>query len=456
MVRDMGESKIQCWVVVIVVFAVSFWPGGEVEANEEDPLRLVVVDMTSRYGNDSYDALDELVRGSDQIDVVPTGAFRRSIRIFGIDREDFETPEGRGEVVDQIAAVMWDIEAEGILLHFVEEESSRVRVVVIGPHGWELGESAEDLADGSLEEDEAIALLRGVFGLLVPEVRGFRRDVTEGDITDDDFADPPDASGEDDSATEEQEDESNGDREPSPREQALAAHRQRYGNLERHITAHLGPMFGYRSLQMNQPQGSFAIRHSTMLAGLGLHVDGLIMTLDRDTAALEAGGFVGWSPFSTVFDDQELSGRFFRISAEGRYINARSATLRFRALAGIETMNIGIAANEYYTGHGYLGARLGVGVEQYFGSVMSLKIDALFLPILTASNSGGAYGDIDGWLGAGADVALSFQIFDPLQAALFYGVQYFDLSYPDPQVIDSPAVSTDFLHQITVGVGYRL
>ena len=418
--------------------------------DQEDPLRLAYVNTSGSEGRDSYQAVRELLRGSDQIELIRERTFMRSAQEVGID-EDTLADWGRWpELVDHFGAAMWRSNVEGLLIHRVEEQGAELYSPVFGPRGWELTEVERPLADGGLSDEATMEVLREAFTALVPEVRGFRREVREGRVREEDFAiarDSDDGESSDGRVA--------GDDSLSPRERALAEHRRRYGDLSRNVAIYVGGLTGRRSMSMNQPEGTFKIDHRTALMGVGLRADALITTVERDTAAFEVSGFAGFSPFSTVFGERQLSGQYMRFGAEGRYINARSATTRLRVILGVETINISLEGNEFYTGHGYLMGRAGGGIEHSIGQLMTLKADGLIVPVVTSSNSGGAYGSAEGFLGFGADASMELNLFEPLLVGLFYSFVYLDQDYPEPTVIAMPAESTDMVHQVMIGLGYR-
>ena len=99
--------------------------------------------------------------------------------------------------------------------------------------------------------------------------------------------------------------------------------------------------------------------------------------------------------------------------------------------------------------------RIGGGVQYSIDETAVLEADLLLLPVLSASNSGGAYGEASGWLGAAVEVGATLDMLDPFLVGLDYNLQFMNVSYPEPVQIDVGANSTDFIHQIMVGAGYR-
>lgn len=437
------ETIFRVMLSAMMAFSVLILPEMVLAQSEDEPLRLVYVDLTDGEGGESKSMIEELLDGSDQIDLEEEAQFLEA----GAEADlgtDVLRKEQRSDEEDAIAAWMWKTDVEGILLHDFRDGGSTMAVGVIGPHGWELTDVERPLRGGEVDEDEAMTVLEEIFVALVPEVRGFRRDVAEGDLDDDDFEMPESA--EDDEA-------SGGDL----RDQAVSEHEKSHGNLERSLRLRAGTLAGRRTMNMEESDGGFELRHSTSLMGPVLEADFLMWTFKQNTRAVEFGVDVGMAPFTTTFEDDELEGQFFRAGLDARYIFAISDILRLRAISGLDTINLSLDANENYTGHGYLTGRIGGGIGYDIGSLMTIELDALFMPIFDGSNSGGAYGDVSGWLGYGAEGAININAADPFLVGLHYQIQTLNLDYVDVERLGgSMAHSRDIFHQATVTVGYRL
>ena len=442
-----NRAKIRSFVTSWAILIALCLPNVAV-AQGDEPLRLVYMNVSGAEGEASFRTVDELFAESQQIDLFDGERLLAFAAEYGIEREAFRSSQ-RAQYVDEFAALMWEKGIEGVMVHDVDSQTDTLYIGVIGPWGWELAQVEASLSQGALDRDGALAALGQIFDPLVPDVRGFRRDVEEGRITHADFQLPE--------LVAEEEEEEEKEEELSLRDQAMEEHRSRYGNLERNVALRVGPAFGHRSMRMNDEAG-FDIRHRAPLMGFALRADALLTTFDRDTAALEVGGFLGFSSVSTVHENTELDGQFFRTSFEARYISAQSAVLRIRGIGGIETTNLSLEENSRYTGHGYFAARLGGGVEYAFGELMTLQVDALAMPLLGASNSGDAYGEVSGWLGAGLDLVTHLNIADPILIGLDYGFRYFNVEYPDAGQVDGvagEASSYDMIHQMMITLGYR-
>ncbi len=426
------------------------------QAQPEEPLRLVYINMGGSTGADSYGTIRQLLEESPQIELVESDVFLNIAADFDLSRNIFRR-YNRGEYEDELASLMWRTRMEGILVHDMRDRGGRVSIAVIGPRGWELQEVERGLVSETLEMDEAIELLQDIFGVLVPEVRGFRRDVEEGTLSAADFEMPDDVEPDPEFDAPDEDRDRRADDDDEDDDWLSDTEERAPGTVERGASIRIGAMVGQRSLTMDQGDvGDFNLNHSTSLMGPAGRVEGVFLTLEEDTVGIGGAVFLGMSPFRTVFDAEELSGQFLRIGGELRYIDARvEENLLLRGIVGAETTSITLAENQFYTGHGYMNIRIGGGVEYTIDETVVLKADLLLLPVLSASNSGGAYGEASGWLGAAAELGATLDMLDPFLVGLDYNLQFIDVTYAEPVELEIGANSTDFIHQIMIGAGYR-
>lgn len=420
-----------------------------VSAQEQEPLRLVYVNMGDRPAIASFHAVEDMIEETGQVDLVHERHLWRAFDEHGFDEEILAYGQRR-EHEDELAALMWEIEVEGILIHNVSDRRDNLNIAVIGPRGWTMTEVDHRLDVGELDDAGTMTVLQEIFSILVPEVRGFRRDVADGTLTDSDFTlpEPADEPDEPDEPLDiDPDDDLDDDREP--------------GALSRNLSARGGLLIGHRAMTLDQPEGSFSMTHNTVLVGPALRIDGLVASFKEDTMAIEVGGFFGFSPFATIFGEQELSGQYMRVGAEARYLNTELDEVTLRGIAGAETVNITLETNDNYTGHGYLFGRLGGGATYMLDELVTFELDVLFMPIVTASNSGGAYGESSGWLGAGIEAGIFLEMVKPFVMSLDYGFHFFNTDYPEPTaapnpVIDEPAQARDMYHQVMLTFGYEI
>ena len=427
-------------ILFVLFFSLPVFAQGE---QGEPPLRLVYLNAAGSTGANSFRAIERILDGSDQIELLSPREFLSQAEMLGLDTESFRQSETRAESIDEFAEAMARANVEGLLVHDVFGGGNTLQVVVIGPRGWEIADIRRTIRRGRIEEDQTIEVLREVFAALVPEVRGFRREAQEaaGQARQEDrrATTPPRSL----------------EPEVDLRAQAVEAYRARRGYLKPTLALRVGGLFGYRSMRLDQPSGSFVLNHATPLTGVSVRAEAIIATFEGDTSGLEATGYFGFSPFSTTFGTEVLPGQFLTGAGDLRYVYLFSAQFRAHFLGGVDFMNLSLAANSQYTGHGYLSGRLGAGIEYTFGSLMKMRLDALFLPLIVTSNSGGAYGDTISMFGYGADGGIDIHHFEPFLVSLNYGLRRFELEYPDPDILDSSARSLDMIHQVQLSVGYR-
>lgn len=415
-------------------------------AQQQDPLRIIYINIGEHPARASHATIDDLLDATPQVDLIPGGQLLRAAQQYDMDLELLE-PHIRNDSEDELAALMWDSSVEGILIHDVSSDRSQLQITIVGPRGWIMGEVTHPLDAGNLDDGAAMTVLQDVFSMLVPEVRGFRRDVEEGRLSAADFEMPHQVSAPADDLV---------SVEPSE-EDLIDDPIAEADDMGRQITLRAGLLAGHRSMGLSQPEGEgFAMNHTTMLIGPALRVDGLLATFADDTMAVEVGGVAVFAPFYTGFDGVRLSGQFFQFGADVRYLNFQVEDIAFRGILGIQTLNITMGENPRYTGHGYMYGRLGGGAKYTVPELVSVQADLLFMPILQSSNSALAYGEASGLLGAAAEVGAILHLLEPIALGFDYSFHYFQQAYPEPRIIEGAAQTTDFFHQVMITAGYNL
>ncbi len=399
---------------------------------DESPLRLAYINAGDSGSAASFQVVESMLVESPQIDLMDAGEFVAVAESAGLVLSDFAQGSRREVLIDEFELVLRATDREGVLVH--DTFSGTAQIVVIGPQGWEIADVRRSLSRGTLSDDNALDALQEVFLSLVPEVRGYRRDLEEARIAEAQAA-----------AAEEEEEVDEEPMEIHPDE----------GNLQPYVAARGGLLMGQRLMNLDQPEGVYSVTHLTSLMGVALSVDALFTTFTGGDAGLVASARLGWAPFGTDFGDEDLRGTFLRVGADLQYLMALSSAFRVRGIGGLEIFNIALDANPNYTGHGYVSARLGAGIDYAFGRLMTFQFDGLYLGVLHSSNSAGAYGDASSRLGFGVESGLHLELFDPVVISGTYGFYRFSMAYEAPQVLQQAAQTRDTLHQGGVTVGYR-
>lgn len=413
------------------------------QEDQEAPLRLIYLNTGDSEANASYRDLRAVLEGSPQIELLDERAFLAEANELGLDQESFRQSEARRTHMDQFARAMDQADVEGLLIHDVFDRGGELQVVVVGPMGWEVADLRREISRGRIQNEQIIDLLRELFTVLVPEIRGYRRDQARQ-------AEAPEPSSAPESRPQQEESALF-----DPRAAAIAEHRKRRGYLSRGITAHLGGFYAYRSMRLAQNEGPFEVNHITPLYGVTLRTEAVIATFDQDLSALEITAAAGFAPFTTRLGTESLSGQYITAQADLRYAYLFRRSFQGHVIGGVELINIAMGANPQYTGHGYFTARAGAGFTYRFGESLHLRLDGLLLPLIVSSNSGGAFGDSPSMYGIGGDGTIDIRLFAPILVSLSYGYRHVDMEYPEPQVLSSAATSRDRLHQAQVLIGYQ-
>ena len=399
---------------------------------DEDPLRLAYLNTAGGAGELSYTAVATILEESPQIDLMDPDRFLAAAAGAGLTLDSFRQGSERERLIDEFAALLRANDLEGLLIH--DAFGTTAQIVVIGPMGWEIADVRRSTRGGRLSQDDAVGALQQVFEPLVPEVRGYRRELEEAARAE---AEARARAEQEAAAAPEPEPE------PEPRD-----------GLPRTIDVRLGLLTGQRAMFLDQPEGIFSITHIASLMGIYVGADAHLLPLGDDSA-LTASLRLGWSPLSTETATEVLSGNFLRLGADVGALRRLNPALDLRGSLGLEFLNITLDPNPQYTGHGYLLGRLGLGLAYRFGELLTFSLDGLGLLTLSSSNSGGAYGEASGGLGYGVATGIHLEILAPLLFSATYGMDRVSLEYPEPDVLARGARSRETVHQVAITAGYR-
>ncbi len=408
--------------------------------DDEPPLRLAFINVAGEPGANAYSTVQGILLQSSQIILVTQPTFMAGASRYNLGLDVFRQGSAREENEANIRELMKSLDVEAIVIQDVFGKGGKLQMVVMGPRGRELRDLRRDIRKGRVTDDQAIDLLKEVFSTLVPEVRSYREEQDEK---------ARQAELEAQRALEEDKEE------VSIRDQVIAERSVDSGDLQTGYQLNVGAMMGHRLMRLSGEDG-FEFNHGTPFVGVGGNLDARFATFSEGSGAAGLNIFGGYAPFKTAFYDAMLDSSFARVGAELYVVFALTSDFLVRAYGGGEALSITLGQNELYTGHRYISARTGAGVEYLFGELATLKLGAGILPILKADNSHGAYGEVDARLGFEGAARLEVSPIKAVTIALDYTAQYYSLGFPAPTVLATPAATTDLLHMIVLSLGYRM
>ncbi|TXC75024.1 hypothetical protein FRC91_13090 [Bradymonadales bacterium TMQ1] len=433
--------------VCLVVFCVLVTGVGLATAQEQEPLRLGYINTAGNSGERSYESIEDALEESTQIELLDEGDVLARAQATGLELATFRQSALREENRAAFARLMSEGNIEGLLIHDVFGGGNTLQVVVLGPRGEELADVRYSIRRGRIDQDGVMQVLREVFSALVPEVLAYRDEQAlerQRQLEEEEAARAAQTEAEVEPLAPEDD----------PRAAAVARHRQQYGNLSPHLKVRAGLMVGQRMMRQSNAE-AFEINHNTPLFGGGARVDAMVAIFDGGRAALEVGGYFDFAPYTSQFADEALPGQYMRGGGQVRYVRGLGPSLKGRGLVGAELLSATLAPNALYTGHSYLSAQVGVGLGYAFGELAELNLAALFTPVISGTNSSGAYGEGSFAPSASAQVGLVVRSFEPFLIGVDYTYQLHLREFPEPAIVDGPVSSRDQFHTVLISAGYR-
>ncbi len=418
----------------------------------QDPLKVVLVDVSKKGGQRVYKTFDGLLDASDDIQTRSSKKFLDRADEEGLDEADLRKGKTRDRSAKKFRAIMKDIDAEAILLLDVFSKGRKAQMVVIGPNGKEAADVRRNIKKGRIKKDDAKKVLGEAFGSVVPLVKDFRDnggwDAVEEEEEEEEVAD-----------NEEEEEEEEEDEEMSLKDKAVANKRSDSA-LDTGFSLGFGALLGSRSFTMESADAEadegFQLDHSSPFVGVWVKVDTIFATLGDGDAAIGATLFGGYAPFTTVFDEaDEFASDYARLGLELKYIKVFGDSFILDVYGGAEASSITIEKNRFYTGNRYIAARAGL-YGSYVAGRLAVGAGGGVLPTFSILNSDGAFGDAGFSLGFEANAGLSFLITDSIDLGLAYDLTLLGVEYEEPVVVADPLTSSDTMHTVRVLVGYRL
>lgn len=420
------------------------------EEAEQAPLRLALINVAGKDGRRAYNELEEILRGSPDIKLTRGAKLEDKLEGYDLSESSLRKSALRKKKRSQFAEMMRAENLEALLIVDVYNKGRKLQVVAIGPDGEQLAEVEEQITRGTPSRKQAVGALREAFGSLVPAVKAFREEAAK-----------PKEQTPIDVVQGQSEGDKKGQDDLSLAEQAARRVRGEHG-LAPGATASVGAFFGRRAMNVKEGDApdDFKLQHTSPFIGISARIDGIFTTFGDGDSALGGDVYVAYAPFITVFSatsgqpPQELASSFLRLGGELDYTKILTARLRLNVFGGVERISLTIAQNSFYTGSTYLAGRVGAGVTFRFGPDAYLRAHGIALPVFSADNSGGAFGESPLSWGFEGGALLRFDIVEDVYIQLQYAYQRFAPDFPTPSpVIAVPTTSTDQLHTGSLQVG---
>jgi len=409
-------------------------------AQPDDPLGMTFVDATPNASATIHDKLRSVVERSSDIDFTDPADFLSEAEKFDVTLDTLASSDKRNGKRELIRRAMRANDLETIVVY--KRQGDKLHLILLGPSGAQLEHYRSPIRQPTINDEQAVAVLKRIFEVVVPKVREFRRNNP--------VAQQPEPRTRTDQPAPSADDNSGGSDEADAEAGELLG-----GN----VTLSLAPIFGTRSLVMDDSTTPEILEHRTPIFGGGARLDAIFGILEARRSALGVSGSMEFAPFKTKFPDiQNVSrGTYFRAGGRLKYYSALSETFTLFGQVGGESLHIGLSTNSIYVGSTYFAVAAGGGATIRFSDALAATIDADLLPTLLTNTNDRAFGAGGFSLGVSAGARLELRSFSPWILSATYDFLMLSPEHPKPtyDAYEGPASGTDMLHIGGAHLSYR-
>ena len=142
---------------------------------QQDPLRVVLVDVSKTGGAKVTKTFDGLLDASDDIKTLSSKKFMRAADDAGLSESDLRSSKKRGRSGKAFRKAMKEVDAEAVLLVDVFSKGKKMQMVAIGPDGSEAADVRRNIKRSKIKKSDAKKPKKG-------KKRGGFRDFKEGEV----------------------------------------------------------------------------------------------------------------------------------------------------------------------------------------------------------------------------------------------------------------------------------
>ncbi len=431
-------------VAVVVGLATLLVSAAAADAQPREPLKMTFVDATPDESAAIYEKLRTIISESDDIDFTDPSAFLDAAERFDVRVPDFASSGRRTGKRELIKRAMRANDLESIVAY--KRTGDTLHLIVLGPSGAELEHFRSPVRREEISDEQAVAVLKKIFQVLVPEVREFR-DRRADQQTDEEASRAGESTG---GGSDSPDDEQIKDR-------VVDRHKHAHGNLAQKATVSLAPMFGRRALSIATDDGEFQLAHSTPFVGGRGRVDAVLGLMNSETAAFGGTLYGEYAPFSTRLspDQPARPGTYFRAGGRLRYLAGFSSRLILFGQLGGEVLDVAIESNSTYVGSRYGSLTAGMGAIYHIPKAGDITLHADALPTVATDTNDGAFGDGGFSLGVNPGLRFTLRRFSPWIFSASYDFVLYFPTHSDPELHEAAASGTDSVHVGGLSAGYR-
>lgn len=407
------------------------------------PLEMTFVDATPDQSGAIHEKLRSVIERSDDINFTNPSDFLFSAQNFDVTLDTLASSEQRKSQKELIRRAMRSNDLEAIVVY--KRKGDTLHLILLGPSGAQLEHYRSPIRQPTINDKQAIAVLKKIFKVLVPKVRTFRKNNPNADQANpqpQSDGSPPSQRGGGSSTGNAGSSSTNGG-----------------GPLESRIAVSVAPVFGQRRLVMDTADVDGIVKHQTPFFGAGLQLSTIFDILDASSSAFGATAFLEFAPFRNKFKgiDKEPKGTYFRSGGRFRFLSALSSTVTLFGQVGGESLNIGLASNSIYVGSTYFAISAGGGVTFRFIEDLEATLEADLMPTVLTNTNDGAFGPGGLSLGFSGGPELRWSGLSPWVLSASYEFLTYSPDHPRPTLdaYKGPASGTDVLHVGGASLGYQ-
>ncbi len=160
--------------LTIIILVVSFGVlciASVAQAQDQDPLRMVVVNASERGGEQPRSQLVSILEDNEAIELIESEDVLAVMEDFGVNEKILRKQALRAKFKSRISRMTRAQRIEGMLIVDTYNKGRTLQVVVLGPDGEEIQDVRRKIKGGRLKQDTAIGVLQDVFPVLGPDQR---------------------------------------------------------------------------------------------------------------------------------------------------------------------------------------------------------------------------------------------------------------------------------------------
>ena len=428
-------------ICALVALVATFALGPLATAQAAQPYKLIVRDVTAKPADSKKIApvLIEALGQQRELSLILDDEADEALKTSKMTNKDWRSGAAIKKKSKSIAKAMASAGADAVAIIEVQKKGKIMAVTILDAQANELKTFRGNVTKATLKEEQANKASQAIVQLLKDNIKP----KASAEVA---ILEEPETTTSTSTATTTGSDDGQDDLKAT-----LDRPKAQGGLLSDAILAQAGLTIGRRGLTSTSQ--TVELTHVAPFIGPTALLELNKALLDGDAQLGLELGFT-WAPFNTELTDTQgnptsVSSRVFRTGFNARFHYALASAFAAGLYGGLDYLAITIDPNEFYTGHRYISARVGLSTLIQPTDGVTMRVEGGVMPYVN-----GLYQAPDNTpakpaplgLEAGASVAL--RLTDSIQASVLYQMTYFGPSDVDP------AQATDLIHQGGLMAGF--